>query len=272
MVNYNVDYVTRSRLIICLAVGGFDRRHRKAISSPISSIPSFIVTLAGMLVFRGLTLAVLQGASVGPFPDFCSSCLSKGFIPEARRGSYTSRCPSRRSSSALISRRNGPAPPDCRNQRKPRRRGPRASVPIRSGSGTGSLALILFGFAYQMGTISRSCRTCWSSCSVLDHAVPFRHQQDDDRPTDLRAWRQRQGRQAFRYQDRAADLSYFRQHGRPCGPRRHDFRGAAQYRDSERRRWLRTRRDRGLLHRRRLGGGRRRQGDGRWSSAPSSSA
>ena len=31
-------------------------------------IPSFIVTLAGMLVFKGLALAVLQGQSVGPFP------------------------------------------------------------------------------------------------------------------------------------------------------------------------------------------------------------
>ncbi|MBN4055148.1 sugar ABC transporter permease, partial [bacterium AH-315-K03] len=32
------------------------------------SIPSFIVTLAGMLVFRGLTLVLLEGQSVGPFP------------------------------------------------------------------------------------------------------------------------------------------------------------------------------------------------------------
>src|ERR671920_640684 len=31
-------------------------------------IPSFIVTLAGMLVFKGLSLALLQGQSVGPFP------------------------------------------------------------------------------------------------------------------------------------------------------------------------------------------------------------
>ena len=31
-------------------------------------IPSFIVTLAGMLIFKGLALALLQGQSVGPFP------------------------------------------------------------------------------------------------------------------------------------------------------------------------------------------------------------
>src|SRR2546425_4633212 len=44
-------------------------------------IPSFIVTLAGMLVFKGLALALLQGQSVGPFPlEFQK--LSSGFIPD----------------------------------------------------------------------------------------------------------------------------------------------------------------------------------------------
>ncbi len=44
-------------------------------------IPSFIVTLAGMLVFRGLMLAVLSGQSVGPFPVVFQR-LSSGFLPE----------------------------------------------------------------------------------------------------------------------------------------------------------------------------------------------
>ena len=44
-------------------------------------IPSFIVTLAGMLVFKGLSLALLGGMSVGPFPrEF--QLLSAGFIPD----------------------------------------------------------------------------------------------------------------------------------------------------------------------------------------------
>lgn len=44
-------------------------------------IPSFIVTLAGMLVFRGASLLVLNGQSVGPFPrDF--QLLSTGFVPD----------------------------------------------------------------------------------------------------------------------------------------------------------------------------------------------
>lgn len=44
-------------------------------------IPSFIVTLAGMLVFRGLTLVLLEGQSVGPFPK-SFQLLSTGFIPD----------------------------------------------------------------------------------------------------------------------------------------------------------------------------------------------
>ncbi|MDU8941822.1 multiple monosaccharide ABC transporter permease [Ovoidimarina sediminis] len=46
------------------------------------NIPSFIVTLAGMLVFRGASLLLLQGQSVGPFPmEF--QMLSTGFVPDA---------------------------------------------------------------------------------------------------------------------------------------------------------------------------------------------
>jgi len=48
-------------------------------------IPSFIVTLAGMLVFKGLALALLQGESVGPFPQ-TFQLLSSGFIPDMFNG------------------------------------------------------------------------------------------------------------------------------------------------------------------------------------------
>lgn len=44
-------------------------------------IPSFIVTLAGMLVFRGLTLWTLGGQNIGPLPRSFQS-LSTGFIPD----------------------------------------------------------------------------------------------------------------------------------------------------------------------------------------------
>lgn len=67
--------------IIVLAVGG-------AIGAAqgywiaYHRIPSFIVTLAGMLVFRGLCQALLGGgSSVGPLPDTFKQ-LSSGFIPD----------------------------------------------------------------------------------------------------------------------------------------------------------------------------------------------
>jgi putative multiple sugar transport system permease protein len=44
-------------------------------------IPSFIVTLAGMLIFRGLTLVMVRGESIGPFPPAFQK-LSSGFIPD----------------------------------------------------------------------------------------------------------------------------------------------------------------------------------------------
>lgn len=44
-------------------------------------IPSFIVTLAGMLVFRGLSLWLLEGQSLGPFPrEF--QLIANGFVPD----------------------------------------------------------------------------------------------------------------------------------------------------------------------------------------------
>lgn len=48
-------------------------------------IPSFIVTLAGMLVFRGLSLWLLEGQSVGPFPrEF--QVIATGFVPDILPG------------------------------------------------------------------------------------------------------------------------------------------------------------------------------------------
>jgi len=44
-------------------------------------IPAFITTLAGMLIFRGLTFVLLQGESIGPFPTGFQK-ISTGFIPD----------------------------------------------------------------------------------------------------------------------------------------------------------------------------------------------
>ncbi|MBB3913906.1 multiple monosaccharide ABC transporter permease [Rhizobium fabae] len=80
-VQWHTNYILAG--IICLALGalvggvqGYFVAYHK--------IPSFIVTLAGMLVFRGLTLFVMTasgtGTSIGPFPpEF--QLISIGFLP-----------------------------------------------------------------------------------------------------------------------------------------------------------------------------------------------
>lgn len=44
-------------------------------------IPAFIVTLAGMLLFRGLTNTILKGLTLSPFPKSFQS-ISSGYIPD----------------------------------------------------------------------------------------------------------------------------------------------------------------------------------------------
>jgi len=44
-------------------------------------IPAFIVTLAGMLIFRGLTIAILEGLTLAPYPKEYQ-VISGGFIPD----------------------------------------------------------------------------------------------------------------------------------------------------------------------------------------------
>lgn len=48
-------------------------------------IPAFIVTLAGMLTFRGLTQIVLQNRQISPFPDQFRD-LGSGFLPDLGGG------------------------------------------------------------------------------------------------------------------------------------------------------------------------------------------
>lgn len=44
-------------------------------------IPAFIATLAGMLLFRGLTTTMLQGLTLSPFPEAFQK-ISSGFLPD----------------------------------------------------------------------------------------------------------------------------------------------------------------------------------------------
>jgi putative multiple sugar transport system permease protein len=48
-------------------------------------IPAFIVTLAGMLIFRGLTLITLKNQQITPFPDELRA-LGGGFLPDISGG------------------------------------------------------------------------------------------------------------------------------------------------------------------------------------------
>ncbi len=78
IVQWNVHFLVAS--IACLGVGA-------AIGAAqgywiaYHRIPSFIVTLAGMLVFKGLALWLLAGQSVGPFPP-TFQLIASGFVPD----------------------------------------------------------------------------------------------------------------------------------------------------------------------------------------------
>ncbi|RWA77323.1 sugar ABC transporter permease [Mesorhizobium sp. M1C.F.Ca.ET.193.01.1.1] len=67
--------------IVCLIVGALIGA-AQGYWIAYHRIPSFIVTLAGMLIFRGICQALLGGgSSVGPLPDSFKA-LSSGFIPD----------------------------------------------------------------------------------------------------------------------------------------------------------------------------------------------
>lgn len=75
-----MDWPVLPAVAVCLLAGAVVGAVQGAFVAWLK-IPSFIVTLAGMLVFKGLALALLDGQSVGPFPDSFQA-LSSGFLPE----------------------------------------------------------------------------------------------------------------------------------------------------------------------------------------------
>jgi putative multiple sugar transport system permease protein len=82
MVTYEIHWTFA--ILVCLLTGAIIGAAR-GYCVAFLGIPSFIVTLAGMLMFRGLSLALLQGQSVGPFPRTFQR-LSSGFIPDVFNG------------------------------------------------------------------------------------------------------------------------------------------------------------------------------------------
>ncbi|OLT43973.1 sugar ABC transporter permease [Saccharomonospora sp. CUA-673] len=83
MVNYNLPWGLA--LALSLGIGALAGAWQGFWIAYVG-IPSFIVTLAGMLLFRGATQIVLEGQSVAPFPQGFQQ-IAQGFIPEM--GPYT---------------------------------------------------------------------------------------------------------------------------------------------------------------------------------------
>jgi len=78
MVRWGVDIWLA--IIACLVVGGMIGGVQGYFVAYFK-IPSFIVTLAGMLVFRGFMIAILGSQAIGPFPPIFQK-LSSGYIVE----------------------------------------------------------------------------------------------------------------------------------------------------------------------------------------------
>ncbi|WP_327428432.1 multiple monosaccharide ABC transporter permease [Streptomyces sp. NBC_01236] len=78
MVNHDISWPIA--LVMCLAIGGAAGAAQGFLIAYLG-IPSFIVTLAGMLTFRGLTEIFLKGQTIGPFPDGLQK-VANGFLPE----------------------------------------------------------------------------------------------------------------------------------------------------------------------------------------------
>ncbi|MFC7813772.1 MULTISPECIES: multiple monosaccharide ABC transporter permease [unclassified Streptomyces] len=67
-------------VLLCLAIGAAAGAAQGFFIAYLG-IPSFIVTLAGMLLFRGLTEIFLEGQTLGPFPRDLQK-IANGFLPE----------------------------------------------------------------------------------------------------------------------------------------------------------------------------------------------
>ena len=78
MVNHNLSWPLA--LVLCLAIGAAAGAAQGFLIAYLG-IPSFIVTLAGMLTFRGLTEIFLKGQTIGPFPEGLQK-VANSFLPE----------------------------------------------------------------------------------------------------------------------------------------------------------------------------------------------
>nr|WP_125646888.1 multiple monosaccharide ABC transporter permease [Lapidilactobacillus gannanensis] len=73
-------------IIACLAVGALIGAWQGFWVAHVG-IPAFIVTLAGLLMFRGLTQVVLGGQSLAPFPKVFQK-MATGYLPDIAGGEH----------------------------------------------------------------------------------------------------------------------------------------------------------------------------------------
>ena len=270
MVTYKMDPISTG--VICLAAGGIIGA-AQGYWIAYHKIPSFIVTLAGMLVFKGLSLAVLGGASVGPFPaEF--QLLSAGFIPDVI-GPMTLIAPTVDAAGKVVAgsgvvlhsttvvigligiaaylyfglqaRRNREAHGYSAE--------PFALYVIKTLVIAG---LVLF-LTYTMASY-KGLPNVLVVMSVLIALFVFLTMKTTLRAPHLRDGWQPQGSGPVGYQDRATDILCVRHHGRAVSAGRPDLCGAPQHCDPEGRAGLRARRDRRRVHRRCVSHGWRRPG------------
>ncbi|MCL1949360.1 MAG: sugar ABC transporter permease [Turicibacter sp.] len=83
MINNNVPTVLA--IVLCLLIGALVGAWQGYWIAYVK-VPAFIVTLAGMLVFRGLTIVLLGGRTIASFPD-TFRLLSSGFVADIGSGS-----------------------------------------------------------------------------------------------------------------------------------------------------------------------------------------
>ena len=88
MVTYKMNFVPV--IIICLILGVLIGMWQGFWVAYIR-IPSFIVTLAGMLLWRGVSLIILDGLTISPFPDEFK-VIFNSYIPNPFGGSINIMC------------------------------------------------------------------------------------------------------------------------------------------------------------------------------------
>lgn len=88
MVTYKMNFVPV--IIICLVLGVLIGMWQGFWVAYIR-IPSFIVTLAGMLLWRGVSLIILDGLTISPFPDEFK-VIFNSYIPNPFGGSINIMC------------------------------------------------------------------------------------------------------------------------------------------------------------------------------------